>query len=838
MFVDSSKNHQNDVKVFHFEDFSPDTLSENKVGRKGYSLFKLHHIDVPVPDFFVLSAEIFREFVNRVFLDKQNDLFKKGKNLEQRDISIVLNRASLDRDVEEDIIRAYTRISGFTDAWVSVRSSVSFPSNQKASFSGVHQTKLNVRNVSNLFKAIKEIYSSIYTESVLNYCKNESVELADLNVAIVVQRMVQAEVSGVCFTVDPITQDETKMSVEAVYGLGDVIANSELTPDMYVLNKKDLSIVEKHITPQEWMKVRTLGGGETEAIEKIQISSNWSHKQKLEDKNILEISKISLLIEDKLEEAVGVEWVLSGGRIWVLQTKTPFKDYYVSPTPVQIGSYSIVSDSLKEVVGEIVSRGKERVSMTDKAVEEAKRFVVKDIEESIVEVVSKEKVLEKSKKKVHEKKDEFLLSGMGASFGVAEGRIKIVHDGQKVDKGDILVIKSYTSALLDELSNCSGIILETGGLTSDIAIMCREANIPAIVDARGASELLKEGNIVRMDGNLGSVYKVDKDNKEVVGLAENIQERLDSDMPKEISEKRNVSRDDLKVSKDPKIPRTATKIYHFGLCEDSNVLFNSNGIAYLEMDEMVVKDGRHPLAYIEEKNYKEYSERFGHQIDNIADLISPNELILSLGSKGSKEFRKLVKGKIFENEESNLYGVTHYLNNKRLLECMLRIVKRVRNIFRDRNVSLAVHSPMNGNFMKEIKKEISSLGLRRTSTFNIYAVIENPAEIIMLDEILDSDIDGIILNTPRIAKMMQGVSLSDSSSGCDMNASSVVKVIDSVIEAAKKRKNKVIVYCKKDFGLITYCVRKGVHGVSVDSDDMVNYYSKVAEEEAKILLKL
>ena len=106
-----------------------------------------------------------------------------------------------------------------------------------------------------MIDSIKRIYASLFTDDVVAYAASKGVNLADVKLAVVVQKMVQAEVSGVAFTIDPITQDPTKLSIEAVFGLGDTIALGELTPDIYLINKKDLNILEKRISPQEWMKI-------------------------------------------------------------------------------------------------------------------------------------------------------------------------------------------------------------------------------------------------------------------------------------------------------------------------------------------------------------------------------------------------------------------------------------------------------------------------------------------------------------------------------------------------------------------------------------------------------
>ena len=267
-------------KVFFFEDFSTKELNENKVGRKGLSLFNLKKMDVPVPEFFVVGSSVFTDFCLTALESNKQKLLEKGRNPEGDEIAKVLLEQEFTKDVQEEILSAYTRLSGFSDAWVSVRSSVVFPANENVSFSGIFSTELNVRKYEDLKNAIKKVYASLFTDDVVAYANKMDIDLAEVKLAVVIQKMVQAEISGVAFTVDPITQDDTKLGIEAVYGFGDVISAGEITPDSYLLNKRDLSIVEKHIAPQEWMKIRTMNPSHSRRSneERIKISSWWSHK--------------------------------------------------------------------------------------------------------------------------------------------------------------------------------------------------------------------------------------------------------------------------------------------------------------------------------------------------------------------------------------------------------------------------------------------------------------------------------------------------------------------------------------------------------------------------------
>ena len=113
--------------------------------------------------------------------------------------------------------------------------------------------------------------------------------------------------------------------------------------------------------------------------------------------------------------------------------------------------------------------------------------------------------------------EDHIVSGIGASFGTTVGRVTVVDSpvNKKFTKEDILLIKRFSSEMESMIIASGGVIMDTGGITSDTAILCREFGIPAIVGAGTASQVLKNGDIVRIDGNSGTVYKAEeKKNKE------------------------------------------------------------------------------------------------------------------------------------------------------------------------------------------------------------------------------------------------------------------------------------------------------------------------------------
>lgn len=833
--------------LFFFEDYSTKDLNENKVGRKGLSLFQLKDMDVPVPEFFVISSDVFVDLCFATLESEQKKLLAKGRNPETEEVEAVLQKGEFSKEVEEEILSAYTRLSGFTDAWVSVRSSVVFPENEKVSFTGVFSTELNVRKFDQLKSAIKRVYASMFCDDVVAYASKMRVNLTDVKMAVVVQKMVQSEISGVVFTTDPITQDSSKLSVEAVFGLGDVISLGEITPDSYVLNKKDLTVVEKHISPQEWMKVRTMGSSTRRGnVERIKISSNWSHRQKLSDKDMEEIAKIALIVENKSRLIQNLEWVLSGGKFWILQNK-PLYDSAVYDTTTSLGA-DVAVKTLRELVKGFVEKYKGERMLVSQAVSDAKKMVKRSSKDESARKL--EKLILSAKKETHEEpkettQEDHIVSGIGASFGTTVGRVTVVDSpvDKKFTKEDILLIKRFSSEMESMIIASGGVIMDTGGITSDTAILCREFGIPAIVGTGTASEVLKNGDVVRIDGNSGTVYRAEeKKNKEDIHpVVEAYSKEELVGVVSEEKEEEQKSVEEKIPPKDSTLPPTATKVFSMTNLKPKelfNLVGNSHGIVYVDMDKIMIENGRHIMAYVEDKTFVEYSKEISEKILRYTELAQGNEVILSIGSQKVKDFRALTKGKTYEDESlsDNMYGAAHYINNLPMLKRVVKIVKRVRNVYKKRNVSIGLHSPMNGDVMKEFKKQLSGEKLRRTSTFKIYPILDNPTEIILTDEIVASKVDGLILNMPRIVRQMQGFDFDDRDAKYDMTKNNVFKVLDNVLEGINTKTENIIVIIENSKPLLKYCVQAGVYGVSVYAEDIAETRKVVSEEEGKLIL--
>ncbi|MCK9369077.1 PEP-utilizing enzyme [Candidatus Dojkabacteria bacterium] len=820
--------------IFHFEDVDLKDINESVVGRKGLSLFELHNFDAPVSEFFVISTTVYEEFVKKVFTEKGKEFLENG-NPEYKEVLHLFSKFDFENELKKELLTCYTRLSGFSDAWVAVRSSVAFPQGAEVSFSGVFNTKLNVRGFTNLITAIKEIYASLFTDSAVMYATREGIELADVKIAVVVQKMVHAEVSGVAFTLDPVTLDMTKMSIEAVYGLGEVISNGEVTPDTYHLEKKDLTIYEKHIAPQEWMKIRNLSDSKN-GIEKITISPSWSHRQKLDDRHIYEVAKISLLIEEKYGLPVDIEWVIGGGKVSVLQAKKAMQNQNVLPHHIQYGGYGYVANSVKGVIEDILGKHEIR----EKVMTDATNHVLKEAEPSKLPPV-----FEKPRQKemiAHEQVGvDAILTGIGASFGQIKG-VAIVAKSPIVDigKDNILVISEFERSLSDLIFKSGGVICEKGGATSDIAILCRELGIPAVVGIPTALEVLHTGDTLAIDGNTGAVFRLDEAKQEQVKIVKEIVEKLEK-QEEEVKAKQSPAptASDISIIA---LPKTATKVYvskKKGIDITSEAV-SSDGIGILDLDKVMIENGRHPVAFLSEGKYKEYSEKLLVDVLELVKRMDNKEVIVTIGMQKVRKFTELTKGGEFENKDlgADVWGATRYLENRKCLEVALRLIKRMRNIHHLRNVSLGIYGPGSGEVMKNIKKEISGKGLRRTTSFNIYAILENPSEIILADDILSADIDGIILDSGMIARYIFNLPKATSAVSYDLGSGSILKIIDTIVGSTKLAKRRLIVDCENNKDILRHCINKGVYAVITNEDFVVEAKRIVSDTEAKLILSI
>ena len=128
--------------------------------------------------------------------------------------------------------------------------------------------------------------------------------------------MVNSEKSGIAFSVHPVTQDYNQLIIEAGYGLGEAIVSGQITPDSYVVEKKGWVIVEKAVNEQSRAMYRGKNGGNI-----WKNLGNRGAEQVLNEKEILELARLIVKIEDHYKFPVDVEFAQEKGKFYIVQSR-------------------------------------------------------------------------------------------------------------------------------------------------------------------------------------------------------------------------------------------------------------------------------------------------------------------------------------------------------------------------------------------------------------------------------------------------------------------------------------------------------------------------------------
>lgn len=296
-------------------------------GGKGASLSDLVRAGLPVPPGFVVCTETFRQFLANSGLDQEI-----ARALATLDVE---DSASLERVAQqltglieaqapapalrEAIVGAYRRLCedcGGT-AVVAVRSSAAAEDSQTASFAGQQETYLNVYGDEWVLRHVRACWGSFFHARALFYRKQRG-SLHDTRIAVVVQRMVNPDKSGVMFTADPVQRRRDRVMIEATWGLGEAVVSGLVTPDHYVLNKSDGTLILQFIPRKTVMIVREESGIGTRPVD---LPPGKAEAQVLTPAELARLVALGRQVELHFGAPQDVEWAIEGEDVYVLQSR-------------------------------------------------------------------------------------------------------------------------------------------------------------------------------------------------------------------------------------------------------------------------------------------------------------------------------------------------------------------------------------------------------------------------------------------------------------------------------------------------------------------------------------
>jgi phosphohistidine swiveling domain-containing protein len=211
--------------------------------------------------------------------------------------------------------QALASYAGVADPSVAVRSSAIDEDSAELSFAGLHETLLNVVGAPALIAAVERCARSAYTARATAYREHHTRD-ASSGVAVLVQLFVDADASAVAFSADPVSGDRSQISIEASVGLGESLVGGEVTPDRYILRKRDLQIISRQVADKLHMSVPTEGG-----VARVAVPQERRSAPALGDGQIAAIARLARELEQRLGHAVDMECAVAGERLVLLQCR-------------------------------------------------------------------------------------------------------------------------------------------------------------------------------------------------------------------------------------------------------------------------------------------------------------------------------------------------------------------------------------------------------------------------------------------------------------------------------------------------------------------------------------
>jgi len=276
-----------------------DIRAVSTAGGKGANLGEIIKVSIPVLPGFVVLTSAFERFLEETDINVELKAMWSRINIEDIEsieenseiVRALIVKAKMSKDIEKEILNSFKKLKA---KYVAVRSSATAEDSKIDSWAGELETYLNTTQ-KNLIQNVKKCWASLYTPRALFYRVKRGLKRKHVSVAVVIQKMIQSEVSGVCFTVHPVNKDRNQMIIEAVRGLGESLVQGQVTPDSYIIAKNNLEILDINIPQRE--------------------------KQKLAEKKIKELAKLCIKIEDHYKNPQDIEWAFSKNKFYIVQSR-------------------------------------------------------------------------------------------------------------------------------------------------------------------------------------------------------------------------------------------------------------------------------------------------------------------------------------------------------------------------------------------------------------------------------------------------------------------------------------------------------------------------------------
>ncbi|APW96341.1 phosphoenolpyruvate synthase [Halobiforma lacisalsi AJ5] len=764
-----------------------------KVGGKGASLGELTGAGLPVPPGFVVTAGTYRSFIEEAGIDEE--LFA-AVDVDVEDSSALADAADraqeliletpFPEELREEILESYHEV-GDGEAFVAVRSSATAEDLPDASFAGQQETFLNVTEEA-LLDRVRECWASLFTQRAIYYRQEQGFDHSAVNIAVVVQQMVDADKSGVMFTSHPSTGDPT-MIIEAAWGLGEAVVSGAVSPDNYVV-PRDGGDLEVTVAEKKVMHVKDEETGET--VER-DVPEGKRNARVIADDEIDALVELGERVEDHYDNPQDVEWAIADGEVYMLQSRpittisegeTGAGDV-ADPTEAGIDPTKGVTDG---------SGAKAAQSRADSGAAS------------------------------NDETGDVIVDGLGSSPGTVSGAARIVEkldDLDRVGEGDVIVTEMTMPDMVPAMKRASGIVTDEGGMTSHAAIVSRELGVPAIVGTTNATTVLEDGQVVTLDGDKGQVLE-----GEVVEPEEET-EPVEEVRPQ--SPVKPMTATEVKVN--VSIPEAAERAAATG----------ADGVGLLRMEHMILSLNRTPAKFIEEEGEDAYITQLVEGIRGVADEFYPRPVRTRTLDAPTDEFRQLEGGEDEPDEHNPMLGyrgIRRSLDRPDVFAHELEAFRRLYEMGYD-NVEIMFPLVNDAEDVYRAKSLMREAGIDPEKR-KWGVMIETPASALAVEEMADAGIDFASFGTNDLTQYTLAVDRNNENVAdrFDELHPSVLRLIGDVIETCREHgvDTSICGQAGSKPEMVQYLVNEGISSISANIDAVRDVQHEVKRVEQKLLL--
>ncbi len=772
------------------------------VGGKAASLGELHGADLPVPPAFVVTADTYRAFIEEAGIDEE--LFA-ALDVDPEDSAALKNAAEtaqelitntdLPETVRSEILDAYRDLSDGEAPFVAVRSSATAEDLPDASFAGQQETFLNVRE-SGLLERVKGCWASLFTQRAIYYRTRQGFPHNEVDIAVVVQRMVDADKSGVLFTSHPSTGAPTVI-IEAAWGLGEAVVSGSVSPDNYVVDRETVTVEDVTVADKKTMCVRDEDSGETVMRD---VPTDRREARVLSDAEIDRLIELGKTVEDHYGEPQDVEWAIVDDETFMLQSRpiTTISDSgdIADASPDEREARAIGANGNGESPTQ-ASNDNGGVSATDGGGAAA------DTAEE----------------------DEVLVRGLGASPGTVSGTVRTVESLDHLDQvaeGDVIVTEMTTPDMVPAMQRAVGIVTDEGGMTSHAAIVSRELGVPAIVGTGGATAKLSDGQTVTLDGDTGTVRAGEPPTEETEEYEPVEAVRPDTPV-------KPMTATEVKVN--VSIPEAAERAAATG----------ADGVGLLRMEHMVLTLGKTPARYIRDNGADAYREELIDGVRTVAEEFYPRPVRVRTLDAPTDEFREMEGGDEEPVEPNPMLGWRGIRRSLDKPDVFAEELAAFRELFEMGYDNVEIMFPLvNDETDVERARELLQEAGIDLEARSWGVMIETPASALRIEDMVDCGIDFASFGTNDLTQYTLAV---------DRNNGNVADRFDELHPAVLDLISDVITSCRNHGvdtsicgqagskpRMVEFLVDEGISSISANIDAVRDVQHEVKRTEQQLIL--